>query len=210
LTTNGDLLYGTGSGALARRAIGTTGQVLTVAGGIPTWATASSGSMTLIRRSSFSSVADTGTTFDSVFSSSYGSYILVFETIFAGTSGAALHLQFRYAGPTTQSTNYYNTIITINASTPTWAATQQSATNQMTVALNTGATGNNGSGSISLFNLSGVTALPYAASTYSSGSGSLNIYQTNTILDQSRTYTGFLLKASTSNITGTVSIYGLA
>ena len=38
LTTNGDLLYGTGSGAIARRAIGTTGQVLTVSGGVPTWA----------------------------------------------------------------------------------------------------------------------------------------------------------------------------
>jgi hypothetical protein len=45
-TTNGDLLYGTGSGALARRAIGTTGQVLTVSGGLPTWATAASPSFT--------------------------------------------------------------------------------------------------------------------------------------------------------------------
>jgi len=43
LTTNGDLLYGTGSGALARRAIGTTGQVLTVSGGVPTWATPAAG-----------------------------------------------------------------------------------------------------------------------------------------------------------------------
>jgi len=42
LTTNGDLLYGTGSGALARKAIGTTGQVLTVAAGIPSWATPAS------------------------------------------------------------------------------------------------------------------------------------------------------------------------
>jgi len=41
LTTNGDLLYGTGSGALARKAIGTTGQVLTVAAGIPSWETSS-------------------------------------------------------------------------------------------------------------------------------------------------------------------------
>ena len=39
-TTNGDILYGTGSGALARLGIGTTGQVLNVAGGVPAWATA--------------------------------------------------------------------------------------------------------------------------------------------------------------------------
>ena len=38
LTTNGDLLYGTGSGALARRGIGSTGNVLTVSGGLPVWA----------------------------------------------------------------------------------------------------------------------------------------------------------------------------
>lgn len=39
ITTNGDLIYGTGSGTYTRRGIGSTNQVLTVAGGIPTWAT---------------------------------------------------------------------------------------------------------------------------------------------------------------------------
>jgi len=43
LTTNGDILYGTGSGALSRLGIGTTGQVLNVAGGIPAWTTAAAG-----------------------------------------------------------------------------------------------------------------------------------------------------------------------
>jgi hypothetical protein len=42
-TTNGDLLYGTGSGALTRLGIGSTSQVLTVAGGVPTWATPAGG-----------------------------------------------------------------------------------------------------------------------------------------------------------------------
>jgi len=39
LTTNGDLLYGTGSGALSRLGIGSSAQVLTVASGVPSWAT---------------------------------------------------------------------------------------------------------------------------------------------------------------------------
>jgi hypothetical protein len=39
ITTNGDLIYGTGSGTYTRRGIGSTGQVLTVSGGVPTWAT---------------------------------------------------------------------------------------------------------------------------------------------------------------------------
>jgi len=44
LTTNGDTLYGTGSGAISRLGIGSTSQVLTVAGGVPTWATPTTGS----------------------------------------------------------------------------------------------------------------------------------------------------------------------
>ena len=43
LTTNGDTIYGTGSGAISRLPIGTTGQILTVSGGVPTWATPAGG-----------------------------------------------------------------------------------------------------------------------------------------------------------------------
>lgn len=39
----GDLLYATGPGGLQRLAIGTPGQVLTVAGGIPSWSSSSAG-----------------------------------------------------------------------------------------------------------------------------------------------------------------------
>jgi len=38
ITTAGDLIYGTGSGTYTRRGIGSTGNVLTVSGGVPTWA----------------------------------------------------------------------------------------------------------------------------------------------------------------------------
>ena len=44
LTTNGDLVYGTGSGALSRLGIGSTAQVLTVTSGVPAWATPSGSS----------------------------------------------------------------------------------------------------------------------------------------------------------------------
>lgn len=43
LTTNGDLVYGTGSGALSRLGIGSTGNVLTVASGIPSWSAPAGG-----------------------------------------------------------------------------------------------------------------------------------------------------------------------
>lgn len=43
-TTNGDLVYGTGSSVITRLGIGSSSQVLTVTGGVPVWATPASGS----------------------------------------------------------------------------------------------------------------------------------------------------------------------
>jgi len=47
MTTTGDTIYSSSGSTPARLGIGSTGQVLTVAGGIPSWATASGGSLTL-------------------------------------------------------------------------------------------------------------------------------------------------------------------
>lgn len=43
-TTTGDTIYASGANTPARLAVGSTGQVLTVAGGVPTWATPAGGS----------------------------------------------------------------------------------------------------------------------------------------------------------------------
>jgi len=42
-STTGDTIYASGANTPARLAVGTTGQVLTVAGGVPTWATPAAG-----------------------------------------------------------------------------------------------------------------------------------------------------------------------
>lgn len=44
VTTNGDIIYGTGSGTVTRLGIGSAGQALTVSGGVPAWGTISAGS----------------------------------------------------------------------------------------------------------------------------------------------------------------------
>ena len=49
LTTNGDLVYGTGSGALSRLGIGSSAQILTVASGIPSWATPATSTQKVIQ-----------------------------------------------------------------------------------------------------------------------------------------------------------------
>jgi hypothetical protein len=46
VTANGDLIVGTGPGAVGRLGVGSTGQVLSVSGGAPTWATPSGTSWT--------------------------------------------------------------------------------------------------------------------------------------------------------------------
>lgn len=62
VTTAGDIIYATGSGAVTRLGVGSTGQVLTVAAGVPSWATASSGSSfagcRLVKTSGNQSIAD--------------------------------------------------------------------------------------------------------------------------------------------------------
>jgi hypothetical protein len=58
ITTNGDLLYGTGSGTYTRRGIGSTGDVLTVSSGVPTWAApVPSNSMTSLATGSYTGTA---------------------------------------------------------------------------------------------------------------------------------------------------------
>ena len=54
LTTTGDTIYASGANTPARLGIGTTGQVLTVSGGVPAWATPTSGGMTLLSTTTLS------------------------------------------------------------------------------------------------------------------------------------------------------------
>jgi hypothetical protein len=49
MTTTGDIIYEASASTAARLGIGTTGQVLTVAGGLPSWATPSTGGGTITR-----------------------------------------------------------------------------------------------------------------------------------------------------------------
>ena len=113
LTTTGDTYYASAAGTPARLGIGTTGQVLNVSGGVPAWATASSGALTKIASASFSGVSSVEV--DSVFNSTYDSYQLIIRA-FGNTSGADLGLQFRYAGPTTMTGDYYGSAVRFNRS----------------------------------------------------------------------------------------------
>jgi len=63
ITTNGDLIYGTGSGTFTRRGIGSTGNVLTVSGGVPVWsAPAGGGKIAQVVSTTFTNYTSTTST----------------------------------------------------------------------------------------------------------------------------------------------------
>ena len=102
-TTTGDIIYASAANTPARLGIGTTGQVLNVASGIPAWTTASTGALTKISAQTFSGVSSV--TFDSVFTSTYKVYFATMTNLIMSTSGQS-NFQFRKAGTTTTASYY--------------------------------------------------------------------------------------------------------
>lgn len=93
--TTGDLLYASAANTLSKLAIGTTGQSLTVSGGIPAWTTASSGALTLISASTFN---NPNVIVDSCFSSTYENYLVLISAKVDGGGGAVRPTYWRFRG----------------------------------------------------------------------------------------------------------------
>jgi hypothetical protein len=208
----GDLIAATAADTVSRLAVGANNTVLTAdstaATGIK-WAAASSGAMTLIKRATFSNVADTGTTFDSMFSATYSSYYIVFEVMMAGTTADDLHLQFRYAGPTTQTSAYYQSNLNLDNESATLGYSNAANAAQFRLNDNIGNNSNPDDASRGSLFVFGAAARPIISGFLQNG-GQLKQQATYGVLQTARTYTGFLCKASSSNIYGTISVYGLA
>jgi hypothetical protein len=170
-------------------------------------AAAASG-MTLIKRASFSNVANTGTTFDNVFTSSYFQYLIILESISAATSGDDLQMQSRY-GAVTLANAYYGAGNSIGYNT-TAANIQLNNANQWTLSVDTGAAGGEGSSANIWVSQAGNTSQNMnIRSVCFAGSTALQTVFSGAA-SVPNTYDGFLLKSSTSNITGAASIYGMA
>jgi hypothetical protein len=83
MTTTGDTIYSSSGSTPARLGIGTTGQVLTVSGGLPSWASPASGSLTLL---STTTLTGTSVTVSSI-SGAYQNLFIRIEDL--GTGGSA-------------------------------------------------------------------------------------------------------------------------
>jgi len=215
IDAKGDLVGGTGADTFARLAVGANGTVLT-ADSVETtglkWAapaTPSSG-LTLVSRQSFSAVADTSTTFDGCFTSTYKSYLVCFEEIYSSTNDTFLYFQYRYAGPTTQATAYYGSV-TNYTHTGATNNTAQSNTAQISVCkIGSASTATNGNIVTLNVNAVGNSSQKPAITGLSAGNAITGASLMGCTNDTARTYTGFILSAAAGNITGTVAVYGLA
>jgi hypothetical protein len=213
ITAAGDIVVGTGSGTYDNLPIGTTAQVLTADTTVSPykvkWATpaTSSSGLVLISRQTFSNVATTTTTFDGVFSSTYNNYVISVENVSATTGSNDFQFQLRYAGPTTQATNYVwtDTDTTIGAPIQSLTAGAHPQVEwQLSPNINTATDPTNGMYELGL--RTGACVMNGRCVSNSSGNGTYFYgYQTT-----ARTYTGFILKSSSTNISGTVAVYGLA
>lgn len=107
LTTNGDILI-RAAGALDRLGIGSDGQVLTVASGAPTWASASAGKLDLLADTGTIAPGTTGITYNTSahFLNTYSSLILKVLDLQPTTDARNLHLVGYTDGGTTPLGSY--------------------------------------------------------------------------------------------------------
>jgi hypothetical protein len=101
MTTTGDTIYSSSGSTPARLGIGSTGNVLTVSGGVPTWAApASGGGMTLL---STTSLTGASTTISSI-SGSYNKLELYLDDFYNDTAGYIVDIFFN---SDTTAANYF-------------------------------------------------------------------------------------------------------
>ena len=202
LTTTGDTYYASAAGTPARLGIGSTGQVLKVSGGLPSWGTDSSGAMTLISTTSFSGA--TTANIDSIFSSTYTSYKVIISKWNA--SGNTLVLRLRYGSNTYTNANYYGSCTGMN-SNGTVNTQLASASTSQTI----GFDGQTGQSTCELTFIDvGTSAIQPSWTGIWMGHGNYNQLIGGQLNANFQTITGIQLLSASGNVSGTVSVYGLA
>jgi hypothetical protein len=164
------------------------------------WAAPSSGAMTFITKNTFSNVANV--TIDNIFSSSYDNYEVYMEVSGATTTDDII-LQMVYSGSIETGNVYYGSLLKVYTS-ETIKATQ--GTSEFPFLESTA--GDGGFVKLTFQNVGNASEKAQWHGTAVTNNDIACLI--GGYASQARTYTGIYLKSSSSNITGFVTVYGLA
>ena len=164
-----------------------------------------SSALTKIVTGTFSAVANTGTTFDACFTSTYKNYLVVFSNM-KSSATTDLLLQLRVAGVTT-ATNYYGSYSVVPYNTTISSTGSNNATSAKILPFNSVADPSSLNLTFSGVGNSSSKAVVYGNGYTFTQSAALWLgYQQET----AAVYDGFILSVGSGNTTGTVTVYGLA
>jgi hypothetical protein len=164
-------------------------------------ATSTSG-LTKVQASTFTAVANTGTTFDGVFTSTYKKYLVVFNGCIS-SGGVAVAIQTRVAG-VSQTGNYGLS----NQTDYTGGSTNVLSNNATSVNVGTWASGIGTNLNLLFTAVGNASERPAFGGIGSSGSA----YGVLTVgaVGNTGIVDGFIITPASGTITGTITIYGLA
>jgi hypothetical protein len=209
MTTTGDTIYSSPGSTPVRLGIGSTGQVLTVASGIPSWATPAtpSSGLTLIAANTFS--GSSAVNVSSCFSSSYDNYLVFFKITSASAAGY-MNIRMRNSGGDEASSVYYWSLMSNASSYPAYDGNYSNGASTGWNSLYSDTTDKG-------VNLTYEIKNPYSSSEYTSqnyraiytrsggysaqhhGGGSMTV---------TTSYTGFSIIPPSGTITGGYKVYG--
>jgi hypothetical protein len=159
----------------------------------------------LISRTSFS--GSTSAIFDSVFTSTYDSYMIIIEDVAAVTGADDLLFQFRY-GTTTQASGYYGTCGVLARGSTTWGNLGSVNAASLTIVVDIGGVTTGQSATTLFINQVGDSSQRASIRGTSFNGSNADVSVIAGVSDTPQTFTGFRISAG-SNINGTVAIYGI-
>jgi len=169
------------------------------------WVAASSGALTKIISASFSAVANTGSTFDGVFTTAYRNYLVQFNG--GASADNELQVQNRVSGVTQSATQYYGGRYTVAYTGANGTLQWSNATFYTPMRLPTGGVTNSCTMTFSQVG-NGSQTPGFYSSGYTNAANGISV--AGGITANSYNADGFILSVPTGTITGTCVVYGLA